>query len=190
MKNSIKSLVAVAVLALASATAMAAQPLPVYVDAAIGASHIGVDGEESGLNVDRSGTGGKVDIGYKFNKNFAVEAGYLTLGKATASADGFNASLKSDGFTLGVAGFVPVTKDLTVSGRTGAYFSKNTVDASFGEYSGSVSERHTTPYVGVGVQYAVTKNVTLNGGLDFTRVKVDGGSYNGRLLSVGAGYQF
>lgn len=196
MKNSIKSLVAVAALALAAA-ASAAAPSPYYVQGAIGAGHISVPGEE-GVNVDRTSFGGKATLGYKVTENFALETGYLSFGKAKASvgdADfGYNGSLASKGFTLGVAGFYPVTKEVTLVGRAGALFSKNKFSESvsyYGEtYSGSESESHTVPYVGVGVEYALDKNWSVNGGVDFARVKFGGESFSGRLYTVGVGYQF
>ena len=64
-----KTLIALAMLALGS-TAFA----QVYVNAAVGASSINVPAEE-GLSLDKTGTGFKANLGYKFTPYFGVEGG-------------------------------------------------------------------------------------------------------------------
>lgn len=180
-----KTIISLALLALASAASA-----QVYVNGAVGAANTGINCEEFD-SCDKSDTGFKANIGYKLTPNFAVEAGYMSLGKAKASiGDVLSASVGAQGLTVGVAGFVPFTNELTGTARAGVFFQRTKLSINFLGESASESESNTTPYVGLGVSYALTKEVSLQGGIDFTKVKFDGESVNARLLSVGLGYQF
>jgi OOP family OmpA-OmpF porin len=90
----------------------------------------GLTGFSSSLK--KSDTAYKLELGYKYNQNLAVEVGYVDLGKATytASLSGVtaNASVKPSGFKAAVVGILPIDKSFSVFGKVGAIAAK--VDAS------------------------------------------------------------
>ena len=56
--------------------------------------------------------------------------------------------------------------------------------------SGSVSESSTNAYFGLGLSYALSKAVTLDGAMDFSRVKFAGESARVHLVSIGVTFAF
>ena len=193
----------------------AAQPIDGwYAGGNIGrsAATIDDDGIRSGLQVqglatssiedrDRD-TGYKVFGGYKFHRNFAVEAGFFDLGSfgytATTVPPGtLTGDVRIRGLNLDLVGILPVTDRLSVLGRVGVVSAR-----SKGHFSstGAVtmpfanpdpSERSTGAKVGIGMQYDFTDRLALRGEVERYRVK-DSISNKGHidLLSVGLIYRF
>ena len=68
------------------------------------------------------------------------------------------------------------------------------VSAAAGGLSGSDSQRKTKPYLGLGVGYALTKQVSLTGNWDWTESEFSAGGETAKikynLFSVGANYAF
>ena len=116
-------------------------------------------------------TGFKLFAGYQFNKNLAVEGGYVDLGKpiefssvVTAPGAGtVNGTIKNDGWNLDVVGILPINDAFSAFGKVGLYYSKTKLYVSAtgagGTAAGSASETETTPKFGLGANYAFTKNV-------------------------------
>jgi OOP family OmpA-OmpF porin len=173
---------------------------PAYIGGAVGATKADIDCGGT-TSCDNTSTGGKAYFGYKFTPNFAAEIGYLKVGKATATVDvfvpgvgGFTAdgSMKADGWTLGVAGFVPFTQSVEGFARLGAFMNKTKFDVTVRGIPGSVSEseNNTSAYFGLGIGFKVTKQLSIDGGLDFTKVKFQGEDANVTMWSIGARYAF
>lgn len=164
-----------------------------YIGGAFGSSKISNWDCTGATSCDDSHTGNKVYLGYKFHPNFAGEIGYMNVGKATASDDFVGVELKGSGVTIGVAGFLPFSDKFTGVGRVGLLASKVYLNASvpaFG-WAGSYRESHTVPYIGAGVGYAVTPQLTVELAVDTTKLKLDGvDSSNATLWSVGARFAF
>lgn len=198
------------ILALAILAASFAASAQVYVEGNIGRGNVNADCSDF-ASCDHSSTGGKLVGGFKINPNVAVEATYFSFGKANASdgatASGYGhtlsanvaASAKSSGVGLGVAGFLPVSNDVNLIGRLGIAKLKATGNASasvsldgrvLASDSESESESHTAPYFGIGVSYAINKNLSVNAAADFSKAKLADETANVRLLSVGVGYTF
>ena len=147
-------------------------------------------------------TGYKVFGGYKFHRNFAVEAGFFDLGSfgytATTVPPGtLTGDVRIRGLNLDLVGILPVSDRFSVLGRVGVISAR-----SKGHFSstGAVampfanadpSERSTGAKVGIGMQYDITDRLALRGEVERYRVK-DSISNKGHvdLLSVGLIYRF
>ncbi len=154
-----------------------------YIGGAFGPSHINVDCDNILLNnCSNNDTGYKVVGGYKINPVFAIEAGYIDFGKATFTGG----SLAVDGFLINAAARAPVTRELNVVGRLGLAM----VDAESKLPLSSRSDSATSLYVGLGMEYAFTKNLKGTLAADFTTAESRGDEGAVRLISIGAQYDF
>lgn len=83
-------------------------------------------------SLKKTDTAYKVQLGYEFNKNVAIEGGYVDLGKAKYSATftGGNATFdaKASGVNIAVLGIAPVNESFSIFGKLGVIVAK--VDAS------------------------------------------------------------
>ena len=197
------------------ATSAMAQPIDGwYAGGNVGrtAATIDDDGIRSGLQMqglatpsiddrDRD-TGYKVFGGYKFHRNFAVEAGFFDLGSfgytaTTVPAGTLTGDVRIRGVNLDLVGILPVTDRLSVLGRVGVISAR-----SRGHFSstGAVTmplanpdprERSTGAKLGIGMQYDFTDRLALRGELERYRVK-DSISNKGHIdmASVGLIYRF
>lgn len=175
----IKSLVALSALAFAASSAMADGW---YAVGSIGQAKIkdidqaGIDAEliDNGVtglssSADKTDTAYKLQAGYQFNKNFALEGGYFNLGKATYAAaftgGVANASVKADGWSLSAVGILPLNEQFSLFGKLGAAY--NTVKANAtGTGGGSTitwsdKDSNVGAVYGIGASYNLTKQIAL-----------------------------
>ncbi len=181
-------------IALIGTMASASAQSPLYMAGNLGQAHISADCSGA-LSCDKSDIGYKLTAGYQVNPLVALEASYIDFGKLKASgydenADVVNAKVESSGFLLAAALRHNVNPKVSLVGRLGLSIldSKGTVSA-FG-VSGSKSYNSTKPYLGLGAEYALNKQLRLTVGADFTRIELDDESTSVRLLSAGAQYAF
>src|ERR1019366_10613742 len=91
-------------------------------------------GGVTGLSSNNTGSGNqwRLQVGYKFNPYFAVEAGYMDLGTANYSATfaggTANATEKAGGLDFAALGILPVTDTLSVFGKVGFVAAKVKTD--------------------------------------------------------------
>ena len=181
-----KIILAIAAVAALSANTAFAEGY--YVGGSVGQSHVNIDCSGATDCTDNS-TGYKLFGGYKFAPNIAGELSYFDFGKVHATVAPDTVSLKSTGFGLGVAflgDFAPQWKGV---GRLGIASTSTKATVS-GSVNGSDTDRSTNAYVGLGVGYEIQKGLTIDGTLDFTRLKYASQSANVRVLSVGLTYAF
>lgn len=176
---------ALPVLALAGAAlagnlafAPAAHAEGLYIGGSAGGSHF-KGNNVGGVQTDRSSTGTKLFGGYQLTPNIAVEAGYADLGKFKSSAG----QLKSQGVYLDAVGTVPIAGPWSALGRVGVYNGK--VDNSL-----IGSDRGTNIKVGAGVQYAIDRNLSVQGEWERYRLDALGTKANTDLYSIGVKYSF
>lgn len=172
---------------------MAAASAQVYVAGNVGQSHFSADC--SGVeNCDKSDVGYKLTVGYKLNPLVAIEASYVDFGKVkgTVRESGVpvNVDIKSNGLLFAAALRYQAAPALDLVGRLGLSSLKSKATASAFGVNASESYSSTKPYIGLGVEYALNKQLRLTAGADFTRIKLDGESGSIRLLSVGTQYDF
>jgi OOP family OmpA-OmpF porin len=164
-----------------------------YVGVAVGPSHINADCSGT-LSCDNSSVGTKLVGGYSLNKNLAIELTYIEFGKAKASVDVgvgvLNAEFKSTMLGGGVALMSDIAPSWNGVARVGFGSVKGDASGSFGGVTASNSESSTQAYLGLGIGYALNKELTLTGAMDFSKVKFDGENASLRLISLGVTYKF
>lgn len=166
--------------ALASTFALApvAHAEGLYIGGSAGGSHF-KGNNVGGVQTDRSSTGTKLFGGYQLTPNIALEAGYADLGKFKSSAG----QLKSNGVYLDAVGTVPIAGPWSAIGRVGVYNGKV-------ENSLIGSDRGTNAKVGAGVQYAIDRNLSVQGEWERYRLDALGTKANTDLYSIGVKYSF
>jgi OOP family OmpA-OmpF porin len=115
----------------------------------------------AGVSCDDGDTATKIFGGYKFSPNFAVEAGYTDLGKASASQAGVGSvSLEASGFEVVAVGIVPLNPKWSLYGKLGAFvWDVDLKDNGTGLVS-SESESGTGLTYAFGVNWDFTRNLS------------------------------
>ncbi|AIF47596.1 porin family protein [Dyella japonica] len=162
-----------------------------FVNASLGSAHSDVSGL---TKQDDFGYG--VNVGYRWNDTWGVEAGYVDLGKPEAKGypvynNTYNLKLHVTGWTLGVNGKLNLAEHWFLSARLGAFFSntKLTVEG----YSNDFSANDTNLYVGVGAGYNFSRNLSVGINFDRYEAKAKGiltNTNNPYLLSGTVEYRF
>lgn len=147
-----------------------------------------------------SSTGYKLFGGYKFSPNFALEGGYVNLGKFGFTANTLptgtlNGDIRLRGFNLDAVGILPLTDRFSAQARVGLA-SIQARDNFSGTGAVSVSnpnpsKRDTNIKLGVGLEYAISPNLGVRGDLERYRVN-DAVGNRGHIdmASVGLVYYF
>jgi len=164
--------------------------------ALLGSGATGLSSSDSG-----SSTKWRLQGGYRFNPNVAVEAGYIDFGKAkySASYTGGNAqgSLKAGGVDVAALVGLPLNDSFSVFGKAGIVAAKVdsslTAGAPASLASGTESVHVVRPLLGVGALYKLTDNVDLRA--DYDHVSGLGksnktGKMDANLFSLGIAYNF
>ena len=157
----------------------------------------------TGLSSSDSGNSTKWRLqgGYRFNPNLAVEAGYIDFGKAkyTATYSGGSAqgSLKAGGVDVAALAGLPLNDSFSVFAKAGVVAasvkSRLTASGLAALASGDASTHVVRPLLGVGALYKLTDNLDLRA--DYDHVSGLGksdktGKMNANLFSLGIAYNF
>lgn len=157
-----------------------------YVGGAIGRGSHNVE-DLPGASVDESDTGYKLFGGYRFSKELAVEVGYFDFGQATAKVGSLTVGkYETSAFGGGVAFTLPFADKWSGIGRLGlaSVKTKGTVLGI------SDSEDNVKLYGGLGIGYAITPQINVQGTWDFTQAEIDGDSGRVDLLAIGVTFSF
>lgn len=165
-------------------------------DALIGAGASGLSSSDKG-----STNKWRLQGGYRFNPNLAVEAGYIDFGKAKYQADyvggSAQGSLKVGGVDVAAVASLPLSDSISVFGKAGMVAAKVesslAADGPASLASGSASEHVVRPLVGVGGLYKLTQNVDLRADYDYVNgLGKSGktGKMDANLFSLGVAYNF
>lgn len=196
--------------------AMLAAPLAqaegVYLAGTIGRASIDLErGEMDATLVSAGATGvsSRVDendthyglaIGYAFNPNFAVEAGYVDFGdaryRATFAGGNADADVEAHGWAVSVLGTMPLGDAFSIYGRLGGIQAKVEIDVNAtgpgGTASGKASDRSWSMLYGIGAGYRVTEAIGVRA--EYTRYDSLGGGDVGEgdvdTWSLGLTYSF
>lgn len=156
-----------------------------YAGGGIGSAELSEDFD--GFTIDTDSTAFRIFGGWRFNEYFAVEGGYQDFGDFEQQIDvngtPVTASLSADGFTLGVAGSLPVGERFSVMGRFGMFYWDG--NAEINNVSQATPE-DTNLFLGAGVSYAVGDHFRLIG--DWTRYELE--SANSNVISLGFQFGF
>ena len=171
-------LLAAALLTLAPAQAAS----DVYVGGNIGLGGINVDC--AAAECDDSSVGYKIYGGYKFSTNLAVEVAYINYGKATQTYLGRDYDLKATGFGVSLAYLGEIDKQWSWSARAGLASNKGDDDLN------NQSESKMKFTAGLGVGYAVSPELSIQGAVDLSQIEINGDSGGVYLFSLGLQYAF
>lgn len=168
MKSGTKAILAVLSLApaLAFSASAAAQDAGFYVGGALGQAQVDLDCTGA-TTCDDKDTSWKIFAGYQFNRNFALEVGYVNLGEAVVSgpAPPFGtASVKfeSTAFELVGIGLLPIVDRFSIYGKLGLYRADTDADVSVsGLGSTTVSDSNADLTFGLGLRYDFTRNLGI-----------------------------
>lgn len=146
-------------------------------------------GTTSTVTKNETSTGYKLQLGYQFTPNFALEGGYVDLGKvnATNAITGPAGSLRGDvaatGWNVMAVGFLPATEKLSFLGKIGTIYSTtkgdySTTGAVVLSGASSYSKSEFNVAYGVGLQYNISSKLAVRGELEnFVDLRAaDGGS--------------
>ena len=131
-------------------------------------------------NINSSMTNGTAmsgALGYQFNQNFAVEAGYFNSGTLTYSGTATGKTLKFEskltGMRLGVLGTAPLTDKFSLVGKLG--YSFNTVESkgTSNTTSITISETMNGLDYGVSAMYKLVDNISVKIGYESVANKVN-----------------
>lgn len=167
--------------------------------------------DKIGKHLSNNGLAGRVALGYQFNQNFAVEAGYMQLSES--KVDGAIQIPKKRGLTpatlklqqnaidLVGKGIIPINNNINVYGKLGvAYINTNfkgtvqiqgtptmTVDLND---KADVAKHKWAPEAAIGISYDITPNVSLDTSL--THIQPLGSNKPGNIdfVAVGLSYNF
>lgn len=152
-------------------------------------------------NGKSNGNQWRLQLGYKVNPNFAVEAGYIDFGKAkySASYTGGTAqgTVKAGGLDIAALGIVPITDSFSVFGKAGIVAarvkSSLTATAPASAATGNVSANAISPLIGLGASYKVSDAVDVRAEFDHASnlgKSSTTGKLTANMLSVGLAYHF
>lgn len=179
-----------------------------YVGLGLGASRIQSEDQDlvpaSGVRNSNTlgGLGGRVFVGYNFNRYVGLEAGIAHYAPSKYNASEINgpgsASLKYSMNAIDLVGkaYLPIAEsgfNAYVLGGAARVNSKQQINISNGvdSFSDSQTTRQIRPIYGLGVSYDASNNVTTN--LEFTQIKGKGSDSsipNANMLSLNVAYNF
>lgn len=162
-----------------------------YVGAGLGWTRINADCTGA-TTCDKTGTGGKIFGGVRFADQFGAELSYFDWGKAKGTqvpVEGgvVSGELKGTGWGVGVAWMAPVANDWQGVLRLGV--ARNHAKGT-DNTGGSTSENTTKPYFGLGLGWRVSRNLSVDAAMDFSRLRLLDENANTQLLSIGLTYGF
>jgi len=182
-----------AALALASLAAAPAFAAPAYVSVAVGGCDTDIDCTGA-TSCNNGAFAAKVIGGYVFGNDLALEGMYVSLGEPDGGVGDVKVGIQSSYWGLGGAFRPAFNKEWSGVARIGVAFVRSRAKASVGNLSGSTSYDSTSPYVGLGLAYAVGKDLKIEADLDSTRVSVGTGDekQTARVIdyTIGLTYSF
>jgi OOP family OmpA-OmpF porin len=171
----------------------AAAAAETYVGAAIGPSNIEANCDFT-TSCDGSDTGFKIYGGFVLPQSplagLALEVGYIDFGTGRATTVFVERTVEATALTMNGALRVKFTPALQGVGRLGLGY-VNGKDNGIGVLGiNAKSKSNMALYAGLGLEYALNKQVKLTGSADFTSYDTGNQSGSARLISIGAQYGF
>ena len=180
----LKQVVVAAALAL-GASGVYAQDAGWYGGLDLGRSRL--SGVDAGDGLDRSDKALGFDLGYRINRNVAVEGAFTDLGKFHFSAPGGDGDFGPKAVSLAAVGILPLQSSWSLYGKAGIAHTETKVGGTF-----DASDSGNGLLAGAGVMYDINRNLYAKAGWDhYADVGTDA-TGDGRLnvYSVGVGYRF
>jgi OOP family OmpA-OmpF porin len=152
-----------------------------FAKASIDAGRIGRELTAAGFTIgtvtaDDNHSGGRLFAGYQFHRNFAVEGGYVDLGRytyvatTTAPAGVLEGKMRRQGASVDLVGTLPITQSFSALGRVGVVHTsvRDTLTGTGGvvvPYP-NPGKSDTSAKFGLGLQYDLTKAIGLRGEIE------------------------
>lgn len=188
-----------------------------YVGASVGQAWVDVSAAEiedafarddafvaSGTTIDDTDTGWKAYVGYRFNPFFALEGGYVDLGKATFSTNivapfptpfQIHGTAEATGYNLTAIVGMPLGSAAFLFAKGGAfYWDADFTETIFGATRVARSESDTKLTYGAGLELGLSHGLRIRG--EWERFEEVGSGIGGRegtdvdLASVGLMFEF
>ncbi|MEN9450651.1 MAG: hypothetical protein RJA83_1269 [Pseudomonadota bacterium] len=156
---------------------------------------------------------GRLGIGYQFTPNWAVEMGYLQLGKkkfdgllyrpvkdiSGSTVINGSSSISESAIDLVGKGIYPINDKFNIYGKLGVAYVTTTVDGKYdtGHHTKLINDNGTAiakhkwaPEAAVGVSYDITPNIFID--TSWTHIQPLGKNKPGNIdfVAVGLGYSF
>lgn len=169
-----------------------------YVGAGLGYTKLDNDSldwlADAGASTDDSDTGYKLFVGYQFNPNFAIEAGYVDFGdfSASASVPGYSAKaeISAEGFTAALVGKLPIQNGFSVFGKLGMIaWDGDYKESDSDGWSYSESSDGSDPYYGIGAEYEVER-ILMRAEFERYDISDSGEDFEIDMISASIGYRF
>lgn len=138
----------------------------------------------------------KLEAGYQFDRNWALEGGYLGSGKTNYVASGGNlsasatASGRLGGWNLTGVGILPFGNGFSLLGKLGVANMQESGTASGGGYSAATSGSKNDLTYGIGVKYDFSNAVFLRADLDSYSIGNSNASSRSTVGMIDIGYKF
>lgn len=136
---------------------------------------LGQQGLVSSSSMDDHATAWGLFGGYQFTPHFAVEGGYVNLGKfdysstvSSPAADTVSGHFSVQGVDAAAVGLLPFGEQWAAYAKAGLLYAKSKLDASStGAVAvSSVDHWDTSPLLGAGINYDLTRKVALRAEYD------------------------
>lgn len=144
----------------------------------------------------------RLQAGYQFHPNWAIESGYVDLGKISYSATGVvgvtpgtaNETDKAEAWNVSAVGILPFGNSFSALGKLGIASVRSAANATVtltgvGTATLGQSKTKTNATYGLGLKYDLTKNVSVRGDYDNYDTGVTGAGNIG-VWSLGVAYKF
>jgi OOP family OmpA-OmpF porin len=147
------------------------------------------------VSISDTTNGGILSLGYRVTPNFAIEGGYMSLGKFSKTDAGYNIYAKPESFYGAVVGTLAATPEFSISAKLGVARHNTKVGYNDGHGdSGETKVNKTSAMFGIGAAYNVTPKIALVAEYTHlgTLAKDDefGESLKANVLSAGLRFNF
>ena len=158
-------------------------------------------------DLTNNGLAGRIALGYQFNPNFALEAGYLRLSSTRVAGTSFKPlnvgqgtfTLQQNVIDLLAKGIIPISAKFNLYGKAGLAYVNTAISSNIPTIppiQGNLNEvtdvarYKLAPEVALGVSYDLTSNVSVD--TSWSHIQAFGKSRPGNIdfVAVGLSYNF
>lgn len=173
----------------------------------IPASSVVTPNDADDKDLGNNGLAGRIALGYQFNQNFAVEAGYLGLSQRKVDGVAYEGTnklgamkLQQNVIDLLAKGIVPICDKFNLYGKAGLAYINTDMKATVQTIpaatrtglndAANVARHKLAPEVALGASYDITPNVSVD--TSWTHIQAVGKNRTGNIdfVAVGLGYNF
>ena len=158
-------------------------------------------------DLTNNGLAGRIALGYQFNPNFALEAGYLRLSSSRVAGTSYKPlgvgqgtlTLQQNVIDFLAKGIIPISDKFNLYGKAGLAYVNSAISANIptipptqGNLNGvtDVARYKLAPEVALGVSYDLSSHVSVD--TSWTHIQAFGKSRPGNIdfVAVGLSYNF